>query len=682
MDQQACATVFNDSPVALSNVTLEHNYEEIRETHTWDTVPPGGAASPPLTVSYRTGFGEFGSDHWCLKYTLPDGSVWRLDDRDVTLHAGDSGKTQRFTVRSSVLTDFSGGSQQMIWRHNGYDYSAWSAVQLRNDFPVAARAVLEHTCETATQRARFPVLPPGATTTEPLIVHFSPGFFSSADYWTLSITLDIPPYDDAPEQGYGEFRNATSEYACGLGNSDNGQTRTFAVDGRGLTFSVGAGTFIDEWETWNGYNKLAFLTVRNDFTEALSTLRLSHQYDGDTVWHQTRALVPPGGTTSPMAVEYFTGATHPGLDWWHVQLYFVNGDWCENSAASKECMLRDKDAKAMMQFAVSPDRFTLDLPSGGCSDTMTAKKKYAPSAGRDPHRPYDENAFLGSHNAFCTMSNGFRYYSQQASSLEVQLAKGATTLLLDLWYDDDVDDVCLKHENWGPPWFFDHVLLSDALAVVRRFLQLQSRDPVTLVFEDRTDGRHDLIKRAFETSKTWSMVFNPDRDLVNGHWPTLAELFSRGTPLVVFTSSGSSPHFAYQWRCMSENVWGNASVDPHTWLTPRPESGPLNQKALCALNHFASFALPEESQVQNTVDRLELHFEACRTATGRYPTYLNLDFWEIPSDDIMPGPNYHGGALEALRRLNQKLHGAVGVSTRRSGNGSALPTGDENGRSA
>ncbi|MFI6986686.1 hypothetical protein ACIBSV_50255 [Embleya sp. NPDC050154] len=677
MDQQAYATVFNDSAIPLHRVTLFHRYETTLEQRTWETVSPGAEASPPLTVSYRTGFGETGTDFWWLEYALADGSVWQSADRlGGTLHAEDQGTTKRLTVRGALVNGFvPDHSIRLAWRHNEYDYTAWAAIELTNDFPVSALAVLEHKHETSTQRAEFPVLAPGATTTEPLIAHFSTGPFTGTDYWTLRIKLDIPPYDDLPAGAYTEFRNATAGYGCMLMASDNGLKHTFAVDGRGLTLGVASGGCFDAWETWNGYNTLAFLTVRNDFKQPVSTLTLSHQYSDDPIRYQTRALIPSGGTTSPMVAEYFTGATHPGLDYWHVRVYLEDGTWYENSANAKECWLESDDAKAPVPFAVSPDLFSLGLPSGGCSDTMRAKGYFAPSAGRDPDRRYDENAFLGSHNAYANEANGF-WYAQQIGSLECQLAKGATTLLLDLWYDEHLDDICLKHEGYGilQPFVAD-MRLSDALGTIRTFLRLQSRDPVTLVFEDRTNGRHDLIRRAFRTSNTWDLVFNPDRHLVNGRWPSLTALFTQGRPLVVFTSSTSSPDFAYQWNHMSENVWAGASLDPETWLDSRAESAPLSRMPLCALNHFPCFSSQGTASAVNTVDALERHIDACHAITGRYPTYLNLDYWEIPNEFNWACPDYHGGALEAVYLLNRRLRGQGAAQAVRFEDGRALLDG-------
>jgi hypothetical protein len=152
---------------------------------------------------------------------------------------------------------------------------------------------------------------------------------------------------------------------------------------------------------------------------------------------------------------------------------------------------------------------------------MDYKGTFAPHGGRDLTKRYDQNAYIGSHNAYANFEAGF-WYAQQTSSVAVQLAMGATTLLLDIWYSDG--DIYLLHENkgWLQP-FAANEKLSEALSVLVNYFQLQNREPVTIILEDRVDAAHqDLIKKAFVTAKMWDLVFNADTyDVMGKGWPTL-----------------------------------------------------------------------------------------------------------------------------------------------------------------
>lgn len=657
----AFANIKNNTGITLKNVSFHHQYSDDPDQGiSWPSVAPGATTSS-LQVGYNTGFIRTGQDYWWVQYTLPDDSVWVSPGTLVeTLSSGDEGTTKTFSITGSIFSGFRSGDSMQLHMEADPGYNSWALVVLRNNFPASVSASLKHKySDDRNYEHQFDPLPPGATTSpdKAFIVYFNTGFIrTGSDYWNLSAKLDIPPYDNAPASAFEAFANGTTDKGCMLQSSDNGNTQTFTLDGSGLTLGIGSGACSDQWRTWNGYNSLAFIQIKNGFTPAISTVVLSHQYSGDNTWYQTRALIPKDASSPLMVAEYNTGFLRTGMDYWNVWVYLETGDWYQNHTTGKECMLSTADALTPSTFTVSPDAFTLGLSSGSCSDGMDAKGQFSPTAGRDVNKPYNQNAFIGSHNAYANFASGF-WYAQQSGSLETQLAQGATTLLLDIWYDDG--DIYLKHEDAGilQP-FVANQKLSDALAIIRRYLVLQSRDPVTVIFEDRVEQQYQpLIKQAFVTSQTWDMTFNPDGyNVEQNGWPTLARFFAMAKPLIVLTSNQNSPDFAYQWRYMSENVYGDASLDASTWLNPRTESQPLDKLGTCALNHFATWSAEgfvlttwiERSATDNATPLLSSMTDACHAKWGRYPNYINADFWQIPDN----------GLIGATVYMNQKLHAA------------------------
>jgi Up-Regulated in long-lived daf-2 len=664
----AYANVKNNTDITIKSLTLLHRYsDDPIESMVWSSIP-GGATTTTMKVGYNTGFIRTGQDHWYAEYTLPDSSRWVSSEGITeTLHAEDQGTTKTFTITGSLFRGFTPSlgfpKEIQLHRQQSPQYNTWAAIVLHNDFPVPVSAVLKHKYSNdVTFEHRWPPLAPGATTgaDQAFIVYFYTGFIrTGSDHWNLEVKLDIPPYDNAPATAFDVIHNATVDKGCMLESVDNGKTHTFSIDGSGLNLGLYSGACSDEWKTWHGYNTLAFIRVQNDFSSLISTVVLSHQYSGDTVWRQTRALISPGELTPWMVAEYNTGFLRTGLDYWTVQVYLDNGKWYQNHKAGKECLLKIADAITPSTFSVSQSTFTLGLTSGACTDSMDDRGTFLPAAGRDATKRYDQNGFIGGHNAFANFEAGFRL-AQQTGSVSVQLALGGTTLLLDIWFD--TDDIYLMHEgqwNYVLQPFAAPQKLSDCLTTIKAFLSMQSRDPVTIVFQDEVKAPHKhLIKKAFETSGTWDMVFNPDTYNVTGKgWPVLTEFFSMGKPLIVVTSDNRSADFAYQWKYMSENVYGNPSLNQATWLDPRGASRPLNELALCALNHFPDVSLDAiglpvwlgQAVRDNDVALLTKMIDACYARWKRYPNYINADFWEIPPDN---------GVIKAIEYLNQKLHGA------------------------
>lgn len=442
--------------------------------------------------------------------------------------------------------------------------------------------------------------------------------------------------------------------------TDNGRLHTFIINGSQFFIGLQSGWCADKWKTWNGYNTLALIWIQNGFTLPIKSVKLSHQYSSDTVWDQTRAMIPVNGTSDYMVVEYNTGPTHPGFDYWNVYVYLPDGSWYQNYKLNKECYLTPADAQQPLTFTVSSDTFTIDLPSGSCSDSMVNKGKWDPSFGRDVTQPYNLNAFIGSHNAFANFAEGF-WYAQQSSDICDQMVSGATTLLLDIYYKNN--DIYLIHVSSKLQPFAADVKLSKALTDIKNYLSLFPDQPITIVFEDKVPQQNQsLIKQAFIDSGTWDMVFNADQFKVNtGGWPTLLELTTKlHRPIVVFTSNKNSPDFPYQWEYMSENVYGDKSLDTKTWLDKRDESDPLNTKKLCALNHFPDWSVEgfwlstwiERSKIDNASALVKKFIDACCTTYKRYPNWVNADFWEFPQNEL----------INAIYYLNKKLRG--------------LPTGD------
>ena len=666
----ADVVVTNNFPFEVSSIELKHKYSsDTEQKKVWENVAQGATTSGPLKAGFNTGFIRDGQDTWMIIVTLPDGTKWSSSWHQCTMNSSDSAKTLPFTVDAATfkMEMPSGGCTTSLSGSNGYN--SLCAVQILNKFPVAAKVSLTHhySNDATYEHAWKDQIAPGehSKTSEDFIVYFQTGVGrTGSDYWNIEVILDVPPYDDQPEKAFTPWKNGTVNKACMLESSDNNKLFAIEIGGGEWKLDIASGSCTDNWITPNGYNTTAFIAIKNDFTEDIQKVVLSHQYSGDTKYHQTRTTINVGKSSSPlMFVEYNTGFGRTGYDYWNVTTYLTNGKYYINSKTDKRCYMTEADSTGILTFTVSDSTFGIGLPSGSCTDSMKLGGVADLYLGRVKTATYDKNAYLATHNAFANFDDGY-WYAQQSMNLTEQLANGVSCLLLDIWdYDNDV---CLVHETtWLKP-FGRPAKLSEALQQVADYLSTDDDGVVTIVFEDHVTINRSKIKQAFESIKVgnvslWDMVFfanqtNKGWSVSSQGWPTIEWMITNNLRLVVF-SSVMTP-FPYQWSYMSENVYGDASLDQASWLEARSESQPLNQLALCALNHFPTWApavganwltdLLSNIATTNKYDTAVEMFTACKSKWGRLPNYFQVDFFEKPGMD----------AAQAVTKLNTMFHGA------------------------
>lgn len=481
------------------------------------------------------------------------------------------------------------------------------------------------------------------------------------DYWNIEIVLDVPPYEDQPEKAFYPWKNATPDLAWPLGGADVNKILTFSIQGAGWKLERKSKPAADLLTTPNGYNTTAFIKIENNFSSDIRKVVLHHQYSSDAKYEQIRTNIPAYEASDVlMFAEYLTGYSHPGSDYWNIEVYLTDGSYYKNTTKNKSCYMTEKDTTSVQNFGVSSSTFSLGLASGSCSDGMKYVRRTDYSLGIDISKPYNENAYLATHNAYANFEDGF-WYAQQSMNLDSQLSMGVSCLLLDIW--DYNGNVCLVHETtWMQP-FGAPATLQQGLESVAAYLALEPSAVITIIFEDHVVENRSRIEQAFQntfvgSTSLWSMVFFADQYDVNANgWPTLQWLIDNKTPLVVF-SSIENP-FPRQWDYMSENVYGDSSLDEATWLGPRKESKTLDQLPLCALNHFPTWAPSATTtwltqwlgQISTTNKRdtaLSMFYE-CQSTWGRLPNFWQVDFFELPDEE----------PASAVAQLNAMLHGTT-----------------------
>ena len=676
-NSHANVVVKNNFPFAVNSIQLSHRYSgDSEQSKTWGNIASGALTSGALDAGYNTGFLRTGQDTWKIVVTLPDGTLWQSDWHQCTLESDDNGKTLTFEVDASTfgMNMPSGGCSTSMSGSNGYN--SLSAIQIKNNFPVPAKVKLNHHYSDDPPFSydwKNPIDPDGGTTpaSEYFIVYFNTGFGRiGSDYWNIEVTLDVPPYDNQPGKAFTTWRNGTPDKGCMLETDDINKVITFQIGGAGWVLGLPSGSCTDNWKTPNGYNTTAFIKIKNDFATAVQKIVLTHKYSDDSTYEQIRTVVPTGQSTSPlMFVEYNTGFLRTGYDYWNVTVYLVDGKYYQNNTSDKRCYMTADDASGTLEFKISDSNFYIGLISGACNDGISYKGMVDYYLGRDVNKTYDKNAYLASHNSYANFDDGF-WYAQQSMNMTAQLAMGVSCLLLDIW--DYNSDICLIHETaWLKP-FGQPATLAQGLQQVATYMTSEPTAVVTIIFEDHVETNRAKIQQSFQNVQVngvslWDMVFFADKPTKGWNvgtqgWPTLQWLINQKVRLVVF-SSRKDP-FPYQWDYMSENVYGDASLNQQTWLRPRDESQKLDEKALCALNHFPTWApsgvsdwLTKWLGSITTTNRKETAltmFQQCQTECGRLPNYFQVDFFEMPNSD----------PAAAITQLNGMLHGKPPVTMR------------------
>jgi Up-Regulated in long-lived daf-2 len=100
----AYCVVVNQWGEQITQVTLRHRYQNdpnFTEEHTWPSLNQGEQSSPPLKVTYQTGFGA-GRDYWWTQFTDAQGFIWTCKQNFYcNLKSEDDGQTIYFFLNGN-----------------------------------------------------------------------------------------------------------------------------------------------------------------------------------------------------------------------------------------------------------------------------------------------------------------------------------------------------------------------------------------------------------------------------------------------------------------------------------------------------------------------------------------------------------------------------------------------------
>ncbi|MFF7182998.1 hypothetical protein [Streptomyces sp. NPDC008121] len=278
-------------------------------------------------------------------------------------------------------------------------------------------------------------------------------------------------------------------------------------------------------------------------------------------------------------------------------------------------------------------------------------------------RPYNDVAYLASHNA---MSSTAEHFIGPLQDLDIigQLNYGVRALLIDIhrWETPESVTERLRASSISPQlqaqidefakranppraglWLCHAVCragateLSSQLRDVGAWLEANPTEVVTMIVQDETSNVD--IERAFIGAGLGDFLFTPPAD-PDGPWPTLGEMIDDGRRLVVFSekADGPGPWYRNFYRYGMENHYSYARPEDINCSPNRGGTG----KELLLMNNFVTNGggSRADAGVVNRRDWILSHAKACESARNRPVNFIAVDYVNI------------GQALEAVWDLN------------------------------
>jgi hypothetical protein len=248
-------------------------------------------------------------------------------------------------------------------------------------------------------------------------------------------------------------------------------------------------------------------------------------------------------------------------------------------------------------------------------------------------KPYNEVAFLTTHNAYNTGSEGFSLPNHNYGVAQ-QLQDGVRAFMLDVY---SLFGTTVQYHGTFTLGSQD---LNDDLVEIRQFLDNNPNEVVTLILECYVSAA--TMEHELNVSGLSSYLFTK---VAGQPWPTIQEMIDNNERLVVFTdeddAGAGQDWYHYAWDYMVETHYSVNDVQDFTDQYNRGDAS----NDLFIFNHFVTSATlgtgsESDSQIANEytflMDRILNHYAGYQ----KFPNFITLDFYE------------HGGGLQVVQDLN------------------------------
>jgi len=258
-------------------------------------------------------------------------------------------------------------------------------------------------------------------------------------------------------------------------------------------------------------------------------------------------------------------------------------------------------------------------------------------------KPYDEVAYLTTHNAYNAIEDSFML-ANQTYGITQQLNDGVRGLMIDVYDEDGVLVVYHGFEILGS------VPLVDNLLEIKDFLIDNPNEIVTIILECYTTA--DAIEQVLAEAELSSFLYTKNDD-----WATLREMIDTNQRLVIFTDvNDASP--TQNWY---HYVWDHA-VETHYSVNDTIEMVCDYNRGnawndLFIFNHFITHAafgtgLPVESEIANSNPFFLNRILECQEVHDKFPNFITVDFYE--KGDALQVVNILNGVVTSTLSVDEK----------------------------
>lgn len=253
---------------------------------------------------------------------------------------------------------------------------------------------------------------------------------------------------------------------------------------------------------------------------------------------------------------------------------------------------------------------------------------------------YDEVAYLTTHNAFNSGSEGFLLPNQNFGIAQ-QLNDGVRAFMLDVY------------NFFGTPTVYHGTFvlgsqpLQEDLGEIKTFLDNNLNEVVTIILECYVSAS-DIESELIDAGLFSYLYAKP----IGQDWATLQEMIDNNTRLIVFSDQNDAAPgqewYHYMWDNMVETHY--TVNDPSEFTNDYNRGDSLND--LFIFNHFVTDALLGTGQESQSVIVNEYGFLFNRISAhyndySKFPNFITLDFYD-QGDGLVVVDAINNGLLEIL----------------------------------
>ncbi|PSJ75796.1 hypothetical protein C7N43_17135 [Sphingobacteriales bacterium UPWRP_1] len=240
---------------------------------------------------------------------------------------------------------------------------------------------------------------------------------------------------------------------------------------------------------------------------------------------------------------------------------------------------------------------------------------------------YNEHTYAGTHNSFAYTPVYNDIIANQRRSITQQLQDGIRCLNLDVYLlvgdtfcADSAIYVYHQYPGFGCQFF------TDVLSEVKSFIDANSNEVVTITIED-TNLDIVQLSLAFSQANLTGYQYHKQQ---GEPWATLGQMIQSNKRLVVFadvSNPNQTPGFFRNWNYIFDNPY--SAENRYDFSCSLNRGNTAND--LFLLNHFITVITPrpDSATVVNTRASLAGHIEDCKSAFGRIPNFIYVDFYDV-----------------------------------------------------